>query len=176
MKNYSSLSDPPLHEMYKTLFQKDNVSLLSIPFAVEECELPLIDLSRLNGHEEERRDCKSEIAKASREWGFFQAVNHGISREILDEMKREQVRVFEQPFEKKAKEAEFLKFSAGSYQWGTPSATCLRQLSWSEAFHVPLMDICSGSKGRDNLRYTKYSPSNLFPILNFFFFFIAILS
>ncbi|KAJ6752212.1 hypothetical protein OIU85_002617 [Salix viminalis] len=26
-------------------------------------------------------------------------------------------------------------------EWGNPRATCLRQLAWSEAFHVPLTDI-----------------------------------
>ncbi|KAI4368210.1 hypothetical protein MLD38_016794 [Melastoma candidum] len=145
--------DPPLRETYETLFRnrKDDRDLSPILFAVDECELPLIDLSGLNGGTKERMDCRTEIARASREWGFFQAVNHGISREILEEMRKEQVKLFEQPFEKKAKEAENLKFSAGSYQWGTPSATCLQQLSWSEAFHVPLTDICSGSKGRDTL-------------------------
>ncbi|XP_037431797.1 gibberellin 2-beta-dioxygenase 6-like [Triticum dicoccoides] len=29
----------------------------------------------------------------------------------------------------------------GSYRWGNPTATSLRQLSWSEAFHVPLASI-----------------------------------
>ncbi|GKB44686.1 hypothetical protein Tco_0889628 [Tanacetum coccineum] len=42
-------------------------------------------------------------------------------------------------------------FQVGSYRWGTPSATCLRQLAWSEAFHVPLTDI-SNMGGLTSLR------------------------
>ncbi|KAI4342926.1 hypothetical protein MLD38_027489 [Melastoma candidum] len=149
-----SPSDPPFREEYQSLFEESRgaTRLSPILSAADECELPLIDLSRLSGTGgRERADCKSEIARASREWGFFQAVNHGISREILDDMRREQVKAFDQPFKKKSKEAGHLKFSAGCYRWGTPSATCLRQLSWSEAFHVPVTDISSGSNGGSTL-------------------------
>jgi gibberellin 2-oxidase len=149
-------SDPPFHEAYKSLFDKtietntngDKENELVI---VEECELPLIDLGRLGLAEAEREECKAEIARASREWGFFQVVNHGISREILEKMRFEQERVFKHPFDKKTKEDKYLNFSAGSYRWGTPSATCLGQLSWSEAFHIPLINIAP-SGGFDSLR------------------------
>lgn len=164
-------SDPPFSETYKALFSKaveesaSTAKELAIASTLEECELPLIDLSRLDKSPEESRYCNSEIARASREWGFFQVVNHGISREILEKMRREQVKVFKQPFEKKIKEDKFLNFSSGSYRWGTPTATCLRQLSWSEAFHVPLADI-SGSGGLNSLRLASSSSSS-----SFFFFF-----
>ncbi|XP_021295087.1 gibberellin 2-beta-dioxygenase 8 [Herrania umbratica] len=134
-------SDPPFHETYKTLFA--NSIIESSPsnddpgYAVEERELPLIDLSRLGlGCELEREGCKKEIARAAHEWGFFQVLNHGISRDILETMRNEQVKVFKQPFHNK-----FRNFSAGSYRWGTPTATSLKQLSWSEAFHIPMTDI-----------------------------------
>ena len=142
-------SDPPLYKAYKTLLDKTiNEKFLhqngNQPVAVDECELPLIDLSRLSLDEAEREDCKSQIARASQRWGFFQVVNHGISRELSEKMRLEQEKVFKQPFEKKSQEDKYLKFSAGSYRLGTPTATCLRQLSWSEAFHIPLNNI-SGS-------------------------------
>lgn len=158
-------SDPPFCETYKVLFTKAveesalTAKELAIASTLEECELPLIDLGRLDKSPDESRDCRSEIAWASREWGFFQVVNHGISGEILEKMRREQVKVFKQPFEKKIKEDKFLNFSSGSYRWGTPTATCLRQLSWSEAFHVPLADI-SGASGFNSLRLA--SSSSLF--------------
>ncbi|KAG6641615.1 hypothetical protein CIPAW_09G086800 [Carya illinoinensis] len=157
-------ADPPFHEAYKTLFDKtierntprnqlidnkDNEQLV----IVEECELPLIDLSRLNLGEPEREECKAEIARASKEWGFFQVMKHGISTEILEKMRFEQERLFKQPFHEKSKEDKYLRFSAGSYRWGTPSATNLKQLSWSEAFHIPLIDI-SPSGGFDSLGTT----------------------
>lgn len=152
-------TDPPFHEFYKTLFNKNmeentpqtiNKSDKELVI-VEECELPLIDLSRLYLSEPERAECKADIARASQEWGFFQVVNHGISPEILEKMRSEQERVFKQPFDRKTKEYRYLNFSAGSYRWGTPSATSLGQLSWSEAFHIPLSDI-SRSGGFDTLR------------------------
>ncbi|KAK4754399.1 hypothetical protein SAY87_002503 [Trapa incisa] len=148
-------ADPPFHEIYKALFNnaaKESTPPMAIS-TFEECELPLIDLSRLDKSPDESMECKAEIAKASREWGFFQVVNHGISREILERMRREQVKVFKQPFQEKVKEELLLNMSSGSYRWGSPRATCLRQLAWSEAFHVPLTDIL-GSDGFSSLSST----------------------
>ncbi|KAK8501919.1 hypothetical protein V6N12_019658 [Hibiscus sabdariffa] len=159
-------SDPPFHETYKTLFAEEESSPtrtspnnLDRHTAVEERELPLIDLSCLGLEgEAERESCKEEIARAANEWGFFQVINHGISRDILDKMREEQVKVFKQPFYNKCREDKFMNFSAGSYRWGTPTATSLRQLSWSEAFHIPMTDISSfGALGT-----TFSSPVELF--------------
>ncbi|KAK2977269.1 hypothetical protein RJ640_005531 [Escallonia rubra] len=144
--------DPPFQDTYKTLFSNFNEELPkngARPLIVEEMELPLIDLGRLSLGPKEREACKREIAEASQEWGFFQVVNHGVSREILEKMRSEQVKVLKRPFHEKASD-KFLNFPAGSYRWGTPSATCLRQLAWSEAFHVPSTDI-SGLGGLTNL-------------------------
>ncbi|XP_038690402.1 gibberellin 2-beta-dioxygenase 8 isoform X2 [Tripterygium wilfordii] len=149
--------DPPLQERYKTLFANSTKELKSKTAdnnnnnkdIIEECELPLIDLGRLISLDEKEKDgCKEEIARASKDWGFFQVINHAISREILEKLRCEQVKVFKQPFNKKHQ-----SFSAGSYRWGTPTATCLRQLSWSEAFHIPLTDI-SNPAGLTNLSST----------------------
>ncbi|KAF5750022.1 putative gibberellin 20-oxidase [Tripterygium wilfordii] len=102
---------------------------------IRECQLPLIDLNALNSLDKsERQACSEAISKASSEWGFFQLVNHGISTELLRKMRREQARLFLTPFEKKVT----CGVLNNSYRWGSPTATCLKQLSWSEAFHVPL--------------------------------------
>ncbi|PSS10346.1 Gibberellin 2-beta-dioxygenase [Actinidia chinensis var. chinensis] len=140
--------DPPFQHTYKALFDDGGRKFENAAVPIEERDLLVIDLSRLDDGVE-REECKREIAKASREWGFFQVVNHGISREILEEMRREQVKVFKMAFREKVS-AELL---AGSYRWGTPSANCLSQLSWSEAFHVPLADI-SGLRGLASLSST----------------------
>ncbi|KAL3377484.1 hypothetical protein AABB24_003739 [Solanum stoloniferum] len=140
-------ADPPFEETYKKLFDEIRIGKATSKmrnyqnlFVVEECELPLIDLEQLKGREFEREECKKKIAQASQEWGFFQVVNHGISQDVLLKMRKEQMKLFKKPFHEKMNDKQ-LNFSAGSYRWGTPSATCLQQLSWSEAFHVPLTDI-----------------------------------
>nr|GEV00111.1 gibberellin 2-beta-dioxygenase 8-like [Tanacetum cinerariifolium]GEY72446.1 gibberellin 2-beta-dioxygenase 8-like [Tanacetum cinerariifolium] len=142
--------DPPFRNTYKILFDKHFNNQLSTKSnkieALQEvngCEfdLPLIDLSRLNQGGMENEYCKREIAKASVEWGFFQVVNHGVSQEVLDNMRSEQVEAFKKPFQDKVNGQCELDFPVDSYRWGTASATCLRQLAWSEAFHVPLSKI-----------------------------------
>lgn len=168
-------SDPPFLQSYKTLIDntiKETSDIFDNEFViVEECELPLIDLSRLLSVEEsETEECKKQIATASQEWGFFQVINHGISRDILEKMRNEQVKVFKQPFDKKSKEDKFMNFPAGSYRWGTPTATCLKQLSWSEAFHIPMTAI---SADFGSLRYF-YNTSSLFIYVTYFIIIINI--
>ena len=141
-------------EAYKILFDKTQgkEDIMNEVVVVEERKLPVIDLSGLEESDEvAREECKSQIARASQEWGFFQVVKHGISSEILKKLRCEQEKVFKQPFDTKRKEDKFLNFSAGSYRWGSPSATCIKQLSWSEAFHILLSDIL-GSTASDSLR------------------------
>ncbi|TVU02605.1 hypothetical protein EJB05_51896, partial [Eragrostis curvula] len=119
-----------------------------LPPPVSECELPMIDVGCLTaswgaGEEEdeaaERAACAAEIARAAEEWGFFQVRNHGVRPELLEAMRREQARLFRLPFE--AKTAAPGGLLNDSYRWGTPTATSLQQLSWSEAFHVPLAGV-----------------------------------
>ncbi|KAK1327283.1 Gibberellin 2-beta-dioxygenase 8 [Acorus calamus] len=136
----SSVTNPPFLNHYESFFDKTSKSFSNRCSlrATGECDLPIIDLGALRSSiEGERKACVKAIAKASSEWGFFQVLNHGVSQQLLMEMRREQVKVFDTPFEKKA--------SCGilndSYRWGTPSATSLEQFSWSEAFHVPLNKI-----------------------------------
>lgn len=147
-------SDPPFHETYKTLFDTTKPLNNDWLAAVEELELPSIDLSRLSLDSPEKERCKNDIARAANEWGFFQVVNHGISRDVLEKMRDEQVKVFKQPFQHKCREVKFMKESAGSYRWGTPTATCLSQLSWSEAFHIPMTDI--SCLGDTTFRYSLF--------------------
>ncbi|KAH7669269.1 gibberellin 2-oxidase protein, partial [Dioscorea alata] len=134
--------EPPFLEHYKSIFKASSeINQLRDKQqhqVVEECELPLIDLRGLrNGNKAERTACITAIAKASSEWGFFQVLNHGVSLELLAEMRKEQKKLFELPFEQKVSS----KLLNDSYRWGTPSATSLDQFSWSEAFHVPLAMI-----------------------------------
>lgn len=140
--------EPPFLETYKTLLEKhledgesENVSCTSM---VAKCEyqLPLIDLERLE-NPEERDECMKEISEAASEWGFFQVINHGISKVLLENMHMEQRKLFYEPFVKKSTEAIFNFSGKQTYRWGNPCATNLTQLSWSEAFHFSLTDISS---------------------------------
>ncbi|XP_020199474.1 gibberellin 2-beta-dioxygenase 6-like [Aegilops tauschii subsp. strangulata] len=133
-------TDPPLADSYRTLLRRDELrgGLARESLAVLEHDLPMIDLKRLMSRDvRERNVCADAMASAASEWGFFQVTNHGVSRELLEEMRREQTRLFHQPFDIKEKP----RLLNGSYRWGNPMATSLRQLSWSEAFHVPLASI-----------------------------------
>ncbi|KAL3627569.1 hypothetical protein CASFOL_028932 [Castilleja foliolosa] len=145
-------SDPPLEIAFQHLLDKGDDKPDELP-VVKEAELPLIDLNQLQLGESERQACKQQIAKASREWGFFQVVNHGISRDILDIMRAEQMKLFKKPFEEKKAYAAS-NFSSGSYRWGTPSATKISHVSWSEAFHVPLNDVIGSGEHNNSLSST----------------------
>ncbi|XP_074561866.1 1-aminocyclopropane-1-carboxylate oxidase-like [Curcuma longa] len=48
--------------------------------------IPVIDFSKLQG--DERAQTLSQIANGCEEWGFFQLVNHGISEELLERVKK----------------------------------------------------------------------------------------
>nr|XP_010935462.2 gibberellin 2-beta-dioxygenase 8-like [Elaeis guineensis] len=138
--------DPPFEEHYKSLLRNSimQCSQAQVHEVVGECELPVIDLSGLRSSDEEKRHaCVAAIAKASSEWGFFQVLSHGISTELLGEMRREQTKLFEMPFEKKVTSG----LLNNSYRWGTPTAASLDQFSWSEAFHVPLEKILEEDGG-----------------------------
>ncbi|XP_018686857.2 gibberellin 2-beta-dioxygenase 8-like isoform X1 [Musa acuminata AAA Group] len=126
---------PPFLATYKSLFGGQQ-AIDTETEVVECCDLPLIDLSRLHDVLEAAQ-CKQDIVTAASEWGFFQIVSHGIPDGLLARLREEQVKMFRQPFKRKTSE-KLLDFSDDSYRWGTPTATSLKHLSWSEAFHVPL--------------------------------------
>ncbi|CAH9082344.1 unnamed protein product [Cuscuta europaea] len=148
--------DPPFMEKYKNLFQRHGLTNQTRHEAAEELELPLIDLAELNSRDSAvRKECQRRIARASREWGFFQVVNHGIPPEVLENMRSEQVGLFSKAFVERERNMK-VHFPDGNYQWGTPTATNLWQFSWSESFHVPLTDISNSSSAaaQTNLRST----------------------
>lgn len=134
--------EPPFLEIYKILLQGSlDVDVgINTSDKSEWCQLPLIDLSKLSLGKHERVECMEEISGAARTWGFFQVVNHGVSQKLLQSLRCEQMEVFRTPFAHKSSE-NFLNLPARSYRWGNPSATNLRQISWSEAFHMFLPDI-----------------------------------
>lgn len=158
--------EPPFLESYKTLLQgsvggvvdADDISETrrndKSSSIMERFEIPLIDLSRLNLDHSEKEECMKEITEAATKWGLFQVVNHGVSQEVLQRLLYEQMKVFRRPFASKCEE-DFLNLPARSYRWGNPSATNLRQLTWSEALHMFLPDIARMDQNK-SMRYVAY--------------------
>ncbi|KAM7252550.1 hypothetical protein ACFE04_024433 [Oxalis oulophora] len=134
--------EPPVNEVCQILFQNSSIDHNILMVDQNYCELPLIDLNLLRLEEVKKAKCVKQMVKAAREWGFFQVVNHGIPSRVLDNMHYEEMNVFHQPFKVKAQE-KFLNLPERSYRWGNPSATCLRQFSWSEAIHISVNEISS---------------------------------
>ncbi|KAK7290819.1 hypothetical protein RIF29_05536 [Crotalaria pallida] len=145
--------EPPFLEAYKTLLQssslgvgvgvrKDDIRNEKFSMVVEKScdELPIIDLNLLNLGHFEREKCMKEITEAAKEWGFFQVVNHGVSQELLLNLKFEQMKVFQRPFATKSQE-DFMNLPPNTYRWGNPSATNLSQIIWSETFFILLQDV-----------------------------------
>ncbi|XP_016437792.1 gibberellin 2-beta-dioxygenase 6-like [Nicotiana tabacum] len=134
--------NPPLLHDYSKLSRQssrdDGETNHSAKLVMEEYELPLIDLSGLKSKDERQKiSCENAIAKASSEWGFFQVVNHGVSLDLLRKMRREQMKLFKASFQMKAT----CGILNNSYRWGNSTATCPKQFSWSEAFHIPMTKI-----------------------------------
>ncbi|MED6191613.1 hypothetical protein PIB30_001892 [Stylosanthes scabra] len=148
--------EPPFLETYKTLLQENIEDSNSNnndddDEEEEEVELPLIDLKRLSD-DDEREECMEEISEAARRWGFFQIVNHGVSNDILGMMLFEQMKLFYQPFVKKSSDNFLGNLPPRTYRWGNPSATNLRQLLWSEAFHFPISHVSMVDNHHKTLR------------------------
>lgn len=147
--------EPPFEETYPTLFHNSTARANDKTlFAVDkECELPLIDLARLNFWSFDQ--WIEEMAEAASQWGFFQVMNHGIPQKVFESMRKEQMKIFHQPFRKKS-EQNFMNLSADSYRWGNPKATCLKQFLWSEALHIPVTDISRLGDESNNPRYLHF--------------------
>ncbi|XP_017240885.1 gibberellin 2-beta-dioxygenase 8 isoform X2 [Daucus carota subsp. sativus] len=148
--------EPPLIEVFKNLCktssENDHVAELINSSRSKSYELPLVDLGRLNsGQLMQQKECEKEIIEASKEWGFFQVVNHGICEEMLMELHEEQVKLFRQPFNKKSSQNPS-NSPIGSYRWGNLAAKSPAQFSWSEAFHIPVSSV-SDFAGLNHLRY-----------------------
>lgn len=159
-------SCPPFLTTYRNLFEGCCEAEAAAAAAEEHhyCNLPFIDLGRLHGDELEAERCKRDIAAAAADWGFFQIVNHGVPAKLMARLREEQAKMFRQPFKKKSG-GRLLDFADDSYRWGTPSATCLRQLSWSEAYHIPLSSSSSNKSTprSSNCKYNQAIFVSTFP-------------
>ncbi|KAF8370085.1 hypothetical protein HHK36_031881 [Tetracentron sinense] len=66
--------------------------------------IPIIDLSKLvEGDEDQWRTEMVKLASSCEEWGFFQVINHGIDRSLLETIEKIAMEFFMLPLEEKQK-------------------------------------------------------------------------
>lgn len=66
-----------------SIFYHDNINLFNTTTS-SQSEIPIIDLSGISGAS--RFEIINKIRDASENWGFFQIINHGIPRNVMEEV------------------------------------------------------------------------------------------
>ncbi|KAK9289729.1 hypothetical protein L1049_007888 [Liquidambar formosana] len=90
----------PSHVPERYLRNKEDMPKKTDTAAHLSSEIPVIDLTLLSkGQEEELK----KLNLACKDWGFFQVVNHGVAKEVLQGMKDAASGFFELPLEEKNK-------------------------------------------------------------------------
>ncbi|KAK8950048.1 Leucoanthocyanidin dioxygenase [Platanthera guangdongensis] len=103
--------------------------------------IPVIDLGRLGGSAVECRATMRAIADACREWGFFQAVNHGVDADLIDEMVAVWREFFYLPMEEKKKLANSPQTYEGyGSRLGVEKGAAL---DWGDYFYLHLLPNCA---------------------------------
>ncbi|GLT40437.1 hypothetical protein SLA2020_145740 [Shorea laevis] len=98
-------------------------------------QVPTIDLRDIDSEDQEVRDkCREELKKAAMEWGVMHLVNHGISDDLIDRVKKAGAAFFNQPIEEKEKYAN--DQASGQIQgYGSKLANNTSgQLEWEDYF------------------------------------------
>lgn len=100
-------------------------------FATSE-DIPIVSLSNKKNTKEYEEECK-KMVEASREWGFFKLVEHGIDEEIVEGMKRKCMELFELPMERKVRGGRGEGLPLG-YSASNPDYS--RNLPWAEILQL----------------------------------------
>ncbi|XP_059298413.1 codeine O-demethylase-like [Lycium ferocissimum] len=107
----SSLPVPSVQELVRNdakevpkryIQNNENRPITNFKPSQESAEIPIINFSLLaDGNEDERK----KMHLACKEWGFFQLLNHGITKEVMQNVKKAVSRFFELPLIEKKKYA-----------------------------------------------------------------------
>lgn len=89
------LVDAGISEIPRIFHHRLNTSNLS-GNTLSEISIPIINLENVKGNSVQRKGIVEQVRDASKKWGFFQVVNHGIPVSVLEEMKDGVRRFFEQ--------------------------------------------------------------------------------
>ncbi|XP_021279732.1 leucoanthocyanidin dioxygenase [Herrania umbratica] len=98
-------------------------------------QVPTIDLREIDSEDTEVRErCRQELKKAAMEWGVMHLVNHGISDELMERVKKAGQKFFELSVEEKEKYAN--DQASGKIQgYGSKLANnASGQLEWEDYF------------------------------------------
>ncbi|KAL2476788.1 2-oxoglutarate (2OG) and Fe(II)-dependent oxygenase superfamily protein [Abeliophyllum distichum] len=107
--------------------------LLSNPLSVLHAEIPVIDLSGLDGPVQRRVSTIRDISSACADWGFFRIINHGIEMPLIEEMLKAVEEFFNLTLEEKMKYASDDVMSPVRY--GTSLNTSMKHnLHWRDYF------------------------------------------
>nr|XP_043611142.1 protein SRG1-like [Erigeron canadensis] len=98
--------------------------------------VPVIDLQNLfaNTSSDISSDELNKLHAASKEWGFFQVINHGISESLLDDFKTEVLNFFNLPMDEKQKLWQEEDNHEGFGQLFVVSEN--QKLDWSDMFYI----------------------------------------
>ncbi|KAL2476792.1 2-oxoglutarate (2OG) and Fe(II)-dependent oxygenase superfamily protein [Abeliophyllum distichum] len=107
--------------------------LLRNPLSVLHAEIPVIDLSGLDGPVQRRVSTIRDISSACADWGFFRIINHGIEMPLIEEMLKVVEEFFNLTLEEKMKYASDDVMSPVRY--GTSLNTSMKHnLHWRDYF------------------------------------------
>lgn len=108
-------------------------------YGYSNLQVPVIDL---NGIEEDhqRRKIIGEMKNASKEWGFFQVVNHGIPQTVLDSMLDGVSRFHEQDAEEKKK--FYSREPMKKVKYYSNIDPFRKRAVWRDTFTISMMTSC----------------------------------
>nr|XP_029120616.1 probable 2-oxoglutarate-dependent dioxygenase At5g05600 isoform X2 [Elaeis guineensis] len=95
----SGLTEIPANYVKPPSERPHAVSFLDGP--EQGLKIPVIDLGGLVGDSGERRATMQAMWDACKEWGFFQVVNHGVSLDLVEKMRKLWKEFFHLPMEEK---------------------------------------------------------------------------
>uniref|UniRef100_A0A0D6QUT1 Fe2OG dioxygenase domain-containing protein n=1 Tax=Araucaria cunninghamii TaxID=56994 RepID=A0A0D6QUT1_ARACU len=98
-ESLKKLVDAGLQEIPEAYIRPENERPTATPIFTES--VPVIDLQGLYGPN--RAHIIDAISKASQEWGFFQVINHGVPKRVIERMVEAHRRFFDLPEEEKIK-------------------------------------------------------------------------